>query len=321
MSADIIASAKVFTIARNKSGVAEARFSHYRDETPGTGGTRTPLPWTQPAAGEDDAKAAAAAQEAWDFVDQKLEQERQAALKAQEAAQQAEIDRQMADAEAEMIAAIKAYEKENPGGRPKAHSACPYTEPTWLVNMCLVIRGDRDDSRRTPLIKALLGIDTFNECRLQHTLSACSELAVGMIPAGRGVQVVRAAEKIKTVEKLAAATTVMTKAAVAAKVSKVKSVALKADGKPYGRPGSAGVWEVTEEELEMIIGNIRREIGAADKSVPVAGKGDVEYWAVGDSKINYRNFSGAAGSGDWTIDFAYDLQRELGLKRYHVPRR
>lgn len=75
---------------------------------------------------------------------------------------------------------------------------------------------------------------------------------------------------------------------------------------------------ITPDELQQVAASLRRDLGEPDMVKDVPGMGTIEVWELDGGNVNFRNFSGSGGSGDWTIDFSKELKELLGFKRYHA---
>lgn len=159
---------------------------------------------------------------------------------------------------------------------------------------------------------ALTSTDTLVECRDNPTLAKCGEYVAMVIPGFGEFKALKGLEDFKYIKRVVEGTRL-------GKIGQLGEIALK-EGKPLGKEGAPLVHEVTQDELDQVANGIREKFGAPDRVTEVPGKGSVETWNFDGGNVNYRNFSGTAGAGDTTIDFTKDLIKELGLKRYHVPR-
>ncbi|MEU6238555.1 polymorphic toxin-type HINT domain-containing protein, partial [Kitasatospora sp. NPDC047058] len=180
------------------------------------------------AAGKDAGQAQQAADEAWGFVAEKESQERQAQLKTEEAGIQAEA-KQLADELAkELDARIREeiyraeYERLR-AGQPVCNAVtlaevwkCTLPQPRkdpliggvpgLLMEWGSYFENLQDEAELVKkVVKAILGVDSAEECINQKSASSCAELAVGFFPAGKAVKLAQLAKKAKTVEEVAEA--------------------------------------------------------------------------------------------------------------------
>ncbi|WP_206503208.1 hypothetical protein [Streptomyces chrestomyceticus] len=256
-------------------------------------------------AGKDAEEASKIASAAWGDVEEMRRKEvAEAKRRAEEARKEAE----------------KAKEKE---GTPCVAPAAGYGKGGMMG--CLLTQDDAyvdtdaiEDLGKKHLeaLKELSSLTDLEECIKDPTVTRCAAFAMALTPTGKvaglaGKAGNLAGKGLKGAKELAEASRL-------GKISKARNAVLK-DGKPLGKPDKPGKPDhmVTPEERSEVADNIRKELGAPDKVIQTK-KGTIEVWELEGGNINYRNFSTSGGKMDPTIDFSEDLQKEFGLKRYHI---